>query len=449
MKSLIIMESPAKAKKVASMLGSEYIVKASVGHIREIPTPKNMSDKQKKKYGDYGVDVKSADFDTLYKISPLKTKVVKDLKDSLTRADQLIIFTDADNEGHAIGYHLLEVLQPHVPTYRAVTNEITKDAVLKALQDMVKIDVKNKTPHWFFQQAQSALARAVWDRLYGYSTSPYLWRITGAGSSSGRVQTPGTKLVVEREYKRLNFTSIKYYTITGVFHGVKATLVEYNGIKIAGRKNIGEDGVVPPEYLLITDDNVDTIIENLRGKDYTVDNVSSKPYKRTPPPPFTTSTGLQSIGAKTGMGSKQITSFFQDLYGSDGAITYIRTVSVTSSIEAVKAARDLLRKLYGDDMVPPTPRIYVDKKSANSGHECIRPVTHNDALKYEKFKDAKKQQVYDIVFKRYLASQSIDCTGVTWTVLFKSKDKKAVFHASEVEVSEQGWMRIYDDGEDG
>lgn len=441
-KTLLIMESPAKAKKVQGFLGSNYIVKSSVGHFREIPVPKNMTVKEKEKYGDYGIDVDSADFDALYKVSRDKSKVVKELKDALAKVDELVVFTDADNEGNAIFYHIMETLKPKVPTFRAVSLEITKPAILEGLKNRKQVDHVKHSPQDVYGSAESALTRASWDRLYGYATSPYVWRVFGGGSS-GRVQTPGAKLVVEREMKRLSFKSVNYYTITAVMEGVDSVLVEYDGMKIAGGAQIDDDGVVKDGYLLITDENVDGILEELGKKDFVVNDVSSKPYRRTPPPPFTTSSALQSIGAKTNLGSKTITNVLQNLYVNSN-ITYIRTVSVQAAPESIQAAREALKKQYGSAMLHPTIRVYSDKSADNSGHECIRPVLDDSGgLLFKSFSDLNERKVFSSIYRRFLASQAVDCTGVTWTARFVSNDGVAVFSGSETIIDVEGWTKVY------
>jgi len=443
-KTLVILESPAKAKKVAGFLGADYIVRASVGHVRELPPPNKMTPAEKEKYSEYAIDIQN-NFSPLFKNSRDKAKVIADLKTQLAKCDKLIGMTDDDSEGASILWHLLEILKPKVPVYRAVTHEITKTGVEDALKNMELVDQKKKQPDAFYGAAEAALTRALWDRLYGFSTSPYVWKTIKSGTSSGRVQTPGARLVVEREMKRLAFKSVSYYSISGLFGEHEGTLVEYKKQKIASGSHIDDEGVVKKGYLLITDDNLDDILKDLRKKDYVVGEVSSKPYRRSPPPPFTTAAALQSIGAKTRMGSKQITSILQNLYASDGAITYIRTVSVEAAPEAIKAARASLKNLYGTNYVPGSPRVHKDKKSGNSGHEAIRPVLDDSGnLLKKSFSDKKVDTVFDLIYRRMLASQSIDCVGTTWSASFVAVDGLAKFTASETEIHEPGWTKVYD-----
>lgn len=441
-KTLIIVEAPSKAKHIQSFLGSNYIVKASVGHIRELPIPARITENEKKKYSNVAQDLNT--FQPLFKISQDKTKIVKELKQALTKVSSVILATDADAEGAAISWHLLQVLDPKVPTYRATWNEITEKAVKEGLKNKELIDKNKQEPKSFFNLAESAITRAQWDRLYGYKTSPYMWKVLKPGSSSGRVQTPGTKLVVEREERRLAFTSVSYYSIWGTFGKFKAKLVEYEGQKIADGSKINDNGDLASGFLLITDKNVDSIMSSLNTKDYIIGDIKSKPYRRTPPPPFTTSTGLQSIGEATRYSAKQITSIFQNLY-QNGIITYIRTVSVVAAPEAIAEARKEISNTYGKKYIPLKPRIYKDKKSGNSGHECIRNVIDDKTGKLVNVKltDPKEQKVFELIRNRFLASQSIDCEGTTWTAIFNSTDDKAKFSTSETIISELGWTKIY------
>lgn len=443
-KTLIIVEAPSKAKHISEFLSSDFIVKASIGHITEMPVPKAMNPDEKKKYGDYAQDIQN-NFEPLYHVSPDKKKVVAELKRLLKTVDELVLATDADNEGAAISWHLLTQLKPTIPTYRATWNEITKKAVEEGLKNKKLVDFKKQEPQDFFGQAESALTRAQWDRIYGYASSPYVWKTIKPGTSSGRVQTPGTRLIVEREERRLAFTSVSFYSIWGEFDGVKARLVEFDGEKVADGSKIDEDGKLTKGYTLITDANLESTMKSLQAKAYAVGDVTSKPYRRSPPPPFTTSSGLQSIGGKTRQSAKQITRYFQDLYASDGAVTYIRTVSVVAAPEAIAEARKEIQKQFSAALLPSTPRVYKDKGNGNSGHECIRPVLDDNSGKLvnKKFSDPKKQQVFDLIRLRFLASQAIDCEGTTWNASFEATDKKAKFSASETEIHEPGWTTIY------
>jgi DNA topoisomerase-1 len=443
-KTLVLVEAPSKARHIQEFLGGDYIVKASVGHVTEMPVPRDMTADEKAKYGDYAQDTAHG-FEPLYRVSSDKKKVIAELRRLLKTVDELVLATDADNEGAAISWHLLQQLKPTIPTYRATWNEITDKAVRAGLTAKKRIDFKKQEPADFFGQAESALTRAQWDRLYGYGSSPYVWKTIKPGTSSGRVQTPGTRLVVEREERRLAFKSVAFYSIWGEFEGTRARLVEFEGQKVADGSKLDDEGNLAKGYMLITDDNLAAVQASLKKKKYTVGDVASKPYRRSPPPPFTTSSGLQSIGAKTRQSAKQITRHFQELYASDGAVTYIRTVSVVAAPEAIEQARQEIARLFSKALVPVSPRVYKDKGSGNSGHECIRVVLDDNTGKLvnRKFSDTKKQEVFDLIRLRFLASQAIDCTGTTWTATFTATDKQAKFSASETEIHEPGWTAIY------
>lgn len=441
-KTLILVEAPAKARHIQQFLGNDYIVKATVGHFREMPLPKDMKPEEKSKYGDYAQDTKN-DFEPLYKISKSKSKLVTELKAALKQAHELVLATDADAEGAAISWHILEELKPKVPTYRATWNEITDKAVRAGLAAKELVNSKNQTPASFFGQAESALARSQWDRLFGYGVSPLMWKMVKSGTSGGRVQTPGTRLVVEREERRLAFRSVAFYTVYGHFDGIKAKLTEFNGKKIADSSKIDDDGNLTKGYYLITDDNLTKILDLLKVKDYKVGAINSKPYRRTPPPPFTTSTALQSIGSKTRMSAKQLTAVLQSLYLGTHC-TYIRTVSVEAAPEAIEEARKDLKKLFGSNLVPSKPRVHKDKKAGNSGHEAIRPVLDDTTGKLVNPRlSGNEKKVFDLIKLRFLASQSIDCEGTTWSTSFESNDGKAIFQASETEIHEPGWTTVY------
>lgn len=441
-KTLLLVEAPSKARHIQQFLGSDFIVKPTVGHFREMPLPKEMKAADKAKYGEYAQDTKG-NFEALYAISSDKKKLVTELKQLLKQADELVLATDADAEGAAISWHILQELKPNIPTYRATWNEITDRAVRAGLASKQLVDEKKHLPAEFFGQAESALARSQWDRLFGYGVSPLMWKMVRSGTSGGRVQTPGTRLTVEREERRLAFKSVAFYTVYGHFGGIQAKLTELNGKKIADASKIDDDGNLTAGYSLITDENIDKVLKVLKEKDYEVGPVKSKPYRRTPPPPFTTSTALQSIGSKTRLSAKQLTSVLQSLYVGTHC-TYIRTVSVEAAPEAIQEARAELKKLFGAKLVPASERIHKDKKAGNSGHECIRPVLddHSGKLVNPKL-TGNDQKVFDLIRLRFLASQSIDCEGTTWSTSFLATDKKAIFQASETEIHEPGWTTVY------
>ena len=440
---LLLVEAPTKARHIQQFLGASWKVVATMGHVVELPLPNSMTEKQREKYGQYAQDIDN-DFEPLFKVSRDKTKIVAEIKRLAAKADEIYIGTDPDIEGAAIGWHVLKLLKVNVPVYRVSWNEITKAAVENGIKNRELINEKKQEPAKFFGEAESALARAQWDRLFGFAASPLSWKLR-RGTSAGRVQTPGTKLVVEREKRRLAFKTVDYYTIYGVFDGIQAELVEYKGKKIADGSKIDDNGVLQDGFHLITDADIKEIMKDLKTKKYQTGKISSKPYRRTPPPPFTTSSALQSIGSKTKMTAKQITSILQNLY-QDSYTTYIRTVSIEAAPDAIKEARREIEKTFGKTLVPAKPRIYKNKKQDNSGHECIRNTLDDKTGKLVnvKLRDPKQQKVFDLIRLRFLASQSIDCEGTTWSTNFIANDKTAVFNASQTEIHEPGWTTIYE-----
>lgn len=439
---LLLVEAPTKARHIQNFLGNDWKVIATRGHITELPLPNNMTEQQKKVYGQYSQDL-DKDFKPLFKVSKDKRSVVKEIKTALDKSEELYIGTDADAEGAAIGWHLLETLKPKIPTYRVTWNEITEKAVKNGIKNKQLIDESKELPKEFYGQAKSAIARAQWDRLFGFGASPLSWRIS-QNTSVGRVQGPGTKLIVEREKRRLAFKSISYYSIFGEFEGIKAKLIKFNGEKIADGSKIDDEGNIAPGYKLITDKEIDDVLKELKTKQYEVGEIKSKPYRRTPPPPFTTSSALQSIGSKTRMTAKQITSILQNLY-QDSYTTYIRTVSIEAAPEAIKAARIEIEQNFGKQLLPSKPRVHKDKKQDNSGHECIRNTLDDKTgrLVNPRINDTRAQKVFDLIRLRFLASQSIDTEGTTWSTEFRTEDKNTVFTASETEIHEPGWTKIY------
>lgn len=446
MKKLLIVESPHKAQTIQKMLGAEWLVMASVGHITEMPQPKNMTKSELAKYGDVAQDV-NGNFEPLFKViedtGGRTKKNVAAIRAALNKSSELYLGTDPDTEGAGIAYHLINTLAPKVPVYRVEWGEITERAVRAGIAARRLVDLKTATPKDFFGQAEASLARAQWDRLFGFSVSPLMWKMVRSGTSGGRVQTPGTKLTVEREERRLAFKSVAFYTVYGHFDGIQAKLTEINGKKIADASKIDDDGNLAKGYSLITDENIDKVLAALKAKSYEVGPVKSKPYRRTPPPPFTTSTALQSIGSKTRLSAKQLTSMLQSLYVGTHC-TYIRTVSVEAAPEAIEEARKELQKLFGAKLVPAKAREHKDKKAGNSGHEAIRPVLDDNSGKLVNPKlTGNEQKVFDLIRLRFLASQSIDCEGTTWSTSFLATDGKAVFTASETEIHEPGWTTVY------
>lgn len=394
---LVIVESPAKAKTISQFLGDDYIVEASVGHIRDLPS-KGLS-----------IDVDS-DFKTEYEINPDKKDVIKRLKALLKDADELYLATDEDREGEAIAWHLKEVLKPKVPVKRMVFHEITRGAIEHAVENSRDID---------YNRVDAQETRRIVDRLYGYPVSQIMWRKVNRGLSAGRVQSPAVRLVVERERERIAFVSADYWDLTAAFPtdpAFTARLVALDGARVASGRDFGQDGQVTRDDVAVVDEARATDLKaRLEGQPYEVASVEEKPWRSRPKPPFMTSTLQQEGGRKLRMSASQIMRIAQGLY-EKGYITYMRTDSTTLSETAVNAARTQVRELYGDDYVPSEPRTYAGKsKNAQEAHEAIRPSGESfktpDDLKAELRKD--ELALYDLIWKRTVASQMEDAVGRT------------------------------------
>ncbi|MBP6996270.1 MAG: type I DNA topoisomerase [Phycicoccus sp.] len=451
---LVIVESPAKAKTIAGYLGPGWDVEASVGHIRDIPTPSELpADMKKGPYGKFGVDI-ADDFEPYYVVDPDKRKKVAELKRLLKGADELYLATDEDREGEAIAWHLKETLQPKVPVKRMVFHEITKEAIQRAVHQTRDIDTA-------LVDAQET--RRILDRLYGYEVSPVLWRKVRAGLSAGRVQSVATRLVVERERERMAFRSASYWDVEGDFtpdapsNTFTARLTSVDGARVAMGRDFADDGTIKGDKVVHLDGaRAAAIAAALADASVAVTDVAEKPYTRRPSPPFTTSTLQQEASRKLRLNSRNAMRVAQRLY-ENGYITYMRTDSTTLSDAALSAARQQARDLYGADSVPDAPRRYEKKvKNAQEAHEAIRPAGDrfrtpsqvSGALRGDEF------ALYDLIWKRTIASQMADARGSTATVkLGASLGLDAI--ANQVELSAsgtvitfRGFLAAYEEGRD-
>ena len=441
---LVIVESPAKAKTISQFLGDDYVVEASVGHIRDLPS-KGLS-----------IDVDS-DFKTEYEINPDKKDVIKRLKALLKDADELYLATDEDREGEAIAWHLQEVLKPKVPVKRMVFHEITRSAIESAVENSRDIDYK---------RVDAQETRRIVDRLYGYPVSQIMWRKVNRGLSAGRVQSPAVRLVVERERERMQFVSADYWDLTAAFPTTPdftARLVALDGARVATGRDFGQDGRLSRDDVALVDQARATDLKaRLEGQPYSVRSVEEKPWRSRPKPPFMTSTLQQEGGRKLRMSSSQVMRIAQGLY-EKGYITYMRTDSTTLSQTALDAARAQVRELYGDDYVPAEPRTYAGKsKNAQEAHEAIRPAGETfrtpDQVKGELRGDELK--VYDLIWKRTVASQMEDARGRTISMRIDavapangSAETTCTFGASGRVITFPGYLKAYvedsdDDGSD-
>ncbi len=463
-KKLVIVESPAKAKTIAQYLGSDYEVQASVGHIRDLIDPKNLPPELKKgALGKFSVDVDNG-FEPYYVVSEAKKRTVSELKSALKGADELYLATDEDREGEAIAWHLLEVLQPKVPVKRMVFHEITKEAIERARENTRDIDTA-------LVDAQET--RRILDRLYGYEVSPVLWRKVGPGLSAGRVQSAATRLVVDRERERLAFVPASYWDlgtqlspVDGEPQPFEARLVRLDGTRVATGRDFDDRGRLTSDAVTLDEPAASALAAALRdpAAQLVVRSVESKPYSRKPAAPFTTSTLQQEAARKLRFSARQTMSLAQSLY-ENGYITYMRTDSTTLSQQALDAARSQARALYGADSVPEKPRQYAGRsKNAQEAHEAIRP--SGEAFRapadLRGALSANEWRLYDLIWKRTVASQMADAKGSTATVTVVATVPAAIagsaasggttreleFTASGTVITFRGFLAAYEESRD-
>jgi DNA topoisomerase-1 len=447
-KKLVIVESPAKAKTIAGYLGPDFVVESSVGHIRDLPN--NAGEIPAKFKGEswarLGVNV-DKDFEPIYVVDSRKKKVVSDLKAKLKNADELLLATDEDREGEAIAWHLREVLDPKVPVRRMVFHEITRPAIERALTETRDIDDD-------LVDAQET--RRILDRLYGYEVSPVLWRKIMQGLSAGRVQSVATRLVVDRERERMRFLAADYWDIVATFdpNSFNARLTGLDGRRIAQGRDFGQDGQLKSaDIAQLTEAQARDLAAGLDGVPFKVTSVEEKPYTRRPAAPFMTSTLQQEASRKLRLSSQQTMRVAQRLY-ENGYITYMRTDSTTLSESALTAARNQARELYGADSVPTEPRQYTRKvKNAQEAHEAIRPAGDHfrtpDEVKRELSGD--EFNVYDLIWKRTIASQMADARGQTVSVRIAgtaADGRVAEFSTAGTVITFRGFLLAYEEGRD-
>jgi DNA topoisomerase-1 len=447
-KKLVIVESPAKAKTIAGYLGSDFVVESSIGHIRDLPN--NASEIPASVKGEswarLGVDV-DKDFEPLYVVDSRKKKVVSDLKSKLKNADELLLATDEDREGEAIAWHLLQLLKPSVPVRRMVFHEITKPAIQRALEDTRQIDER---------LVDAYETRRILDRLYGYEVSPVLWRKVMQGLSAGRVQSVATRLVVERERERMTFVAADYWDLVATYDPGRFTarLASVDGKRVAQGRDFGRDGAVRgSDAVQLAEADARDLAARLEGADFTVASVDEKPYTRRPAPPFMTSTLQQEASRKLRLSSQQTMRIAQRLY-ENGYITYMRTDSTTLSETALTAARDQARELYGPEVVPEAPRRYERKvKNAQEAHEAIRPAGERFRTPDEVRRELSSEEhnLYDLIWKRTVASQMADARGQTVSVRIgaTSADGRGVeFATAGTVITFRGFLLAYEEGRD-
>lgn len=438
---LVIVESPTKAKTISRFLGPDFLVRSSFGHVRDLPK------------SSLGIDVENG-FKPKYVVTVKGKKVVAELEEAAKRADSIILATDPDREGEAIAWHLVQALglngaerkgkkaSTKKPVKRVVFHEITKTAVSEAFKNAGVIDIN-------LVDAQQA--RRVLDRLVGYELSPFLWKKIRFGLSAGRVQSVAVRLVVEREREIQNFKSQEYWSVEADFSKKDGEEKKFHAklIKI-GNKSLGR--------LEITDElEAKKIIEELGGSQYSVGAVVKKEISRSPAPPFTTSTLQQEASRKFGMSAKQTMMIAQQLYegvnigngGETGLITYMRTDSVNMAQTALSQTREMINQYFGEEYSLPQPRYYANKsKNAQEAHEAIRPtdiLRHPESMK--QFLDRNQFKLYDLVWKRTVASQMQPALFDQTAVDIESS-KNYVFRANGQVMKFDGFIRAYTEGKD-
>ena len=444
---LVIVESPAKARKIGGFLGDDYVVEASVGHIRDLPQRAADIPKEYKKiaWAKEGVNIEE-DFEPLYVINPDKRAKVSELKALMKDADELILATDEDREGEAIAWHLIEVLRPKIPIRRMVFHEITKEAIQKAANETRDLD---------YRLVDAQETRRVLDRLFGYRLSPVLWKKVMPRISAGRVQSVATRLIVERERERMAFISSKWWDLTAQCDaGFNARLLSLDGKRVAATNDFDANGGLKEKsvanILLLDEAGANELVQSLTGKSLTVKSTEESPRTERPKAPFTTSTMQQDAGSRLGWGAQLTMRVAQRLY-ENGYITYMRTDSVTLSQSAIESARNSAKSLYGAEYIPATPRVYEGKsKNAQEAHEAIRPAGETFRTPGELAPELSRDEfsLYDLIWKRTIASQMSDAKKMQMRVDFDVATKaggSAVFRANGSVVTFPGFLAAYEE----
>ena len=444
---LVIVESPAKARKIGGYLGDGYVVEASVGHIRDLPQRAADIPKEYKKiaWAKEGVNIEE-DFAPLYVINPDKKAKVAELKALMKNAEELILATDEDREGEAIAWLLVEVLEPKIPIKRMVFNEITKEAIQSAVENTRDLD---------YDLIDAQETRRVLDRLFGYRLSPVLWKKVMPRISAGRVQSVATRLIVEKERERMAFISSAWWDLTAKCElGFNARLLSVDGKRVAATADFGADGAVKEKslanILLLDEVAATSLVAALKAAPLVVKSMEESPRTERPKPPFTTSTMQQDAGSRLGWGAQITMRIAQRLY-ENGYITYMRTDSVNLSAQAISAARASAKDLYGADHVAAEPRVYVGKtKNAQEAHEAIRPAGESFKTPGELAPELSRDEfaLYDLIWKRTVASQMADAKKMQMRVDFDAKTsdgRETIFRANGSVITFPGFLAAYDD----
>lgn len=456
MKTLIIVESPTKAKTIKKFLPKSITVDSCNGHIRDLPaSAKEIPAKLKKnKWANLGIDVDN-DYEPLYVVSPPKKKTVTRLKKLLKEADELILATDEDREGEGISWHIVDELKPKIPVKRMVFHEITQEAITNALSEFREI---NKD----LVDAQEA--RRVVDRLAGYTISPLLWKKIGPGLSAGRVQSVAVQLLVNRERERMRFRSGSYWDLRAVLSGsggnesqhaatFEAEMTHLDDRRLATGKDFDEStGKLkkPDKVVLLGKEQAEALGKDLATADWSVQSVTSKVQKRSPAPPFITSTLQQEANRKFGYSARDTMRIAQKLY-EEGYITYMRTDSTNLSGQAIEAARTAVASMYGEDYLSPGVRTYAKKaKGAQEAHEAIRPAGSRFRTPSDTPLSGREAKLYDLIWKRTMATQMADARIALTQAAIRAETEQAQaqFKASGKKVLFPGFFRAYVEGSD-
>jgi DNA topoisomerase-1 len=446
----VIVESPAKATKIASYLGNDYVVQSSRGHIRDLPRKAaEVPAKYKgEAWSNLGVNVDN-DFEPIYIVTPDKKATVTELKEALKDVDELFLATDGDREGEAIAWHLLEALKPKVPVHRMVFHEITEPAILAAVANPRDLDTS-------LVDAQET--RRIVDRLYGYEVSPVLWKKIMPRLSAGRVQSVEIRIVVDRERERMAFVPASYWDLAATLDaGAEATprnfgarLAAVDGVRLAAGRDFGQDGRLKAgaEVRQLAEADARRLVDALTGATLSVSSVEEKPYTRKPYPPFMTSTLQQEAGTKLRFSIDRVMRVAQRLY-ENGYITYMRTDSTTLSETALTASRNQATELYGSEYVPAQPRRYDRKvKNAQEAHEAIRPAGEVFRTPGQVAKELQPDEfrLYELVWQRTIASQMADARGTTMSVRITgtaASGEECTFTASGRTITFPGFLKAY------
>ncbi|GAA3913077.1 type I DNA topoisomerase [Microbacterium invictum] len=454
-KKLVIVESPTKMRSIQGYLGDGYEVLSSVGHIRDLADKKDIPAELKKtSVGKYSIDIEN-DFTPLYVESDRGRKTVAELKRALKTADALLLATDEDREGEAIAWHLLEALKPKVPVKRMVFHEITKDAIQAAVNNTRDLDLA-------LVDAQET--RRILDRLYGWDVSDVTRRKVGQGTSAGRVQSAATRMVVDRERERMAFVSASYWDVDATASALASDaqsfatrLARLDGAPLARGTDFDDNGQLKKAVVVLSETQARDLAAVLeKNGTASVVSVEAKPGTRSPKPPFTTSTLQQEAGRKLSMSAKHAMGVAQRLY-EKGYITYMRTDSTALSTQAISAARAQAVALYGDKAVPANPRSYRNNsKNAQEAHEAIRPSGEEfrTPASVASALDRDEARLYDLIWKRTIASQMSDAKYETTTVTLDAvvtgagDHATATFTASGTVYVFKGFLEAYEEGRD-